>query len=375
VTPRVKSRRVEGIDIARALAGLIMMGGHAFDGWVHPEAKASFAYQVTRFFAVLPLPAFLLLAGAAVAWRVGVAAERREDSAKVRHRVMLRGLQILAWGYAVNVLYALLDGYESLGTLLRADVLHLIGLSIAISAWIGIRASRDSAHPDGRRLTWTAVILGGATTLACPWLSGAASDVTGPHAYVIALFVDVPGITLMPAVPLIAWFSVGVLAAQWMMRARAQASDSGAAGAPRRTLVHMLILGIGAAIAGKIGTDFLVSELGGSLSRAHLAVWFNVIDLGGRGLIVLSAGGLLTNHVTGLARKMLLHLGRGSLFAYVLHIPFCYGKLGGPLSGELGMGSAAAAALALMAFCTVAVVLRDGLRTRIRARLTPPASP
>ncbi|MDH5493074.1 MAG: hypothetical protein OEY14_14060, partial [Myxococcales bacterium] len=61
--------RVEGIDIARGVASLVMLQGHAYHGWVAAEHHSSPAYQLTRVLGTLPLPAFLLLSGAAVASR------------------------------------------------------------------------------------------------------------------------------------------------------------------------------------------------------------------------------------------------------------------------------------------------------------------
>ena len=77
-----ESRRIEGIDVARGVASLIMIQGHAYDGWVAPVHKESAAYLFTRLLGSLPLPAFLVLAGAAVVLRVDAArrkGERAED--------------------------------------------------------------------------------------------------------------------------------------------------------------------------------------------------------------------------------------------------------------------------------------------------------
>lgn len=354
------SGRVEGIDVARGVAGLVMIGGHATHGWVHSADKETLGYAVTRLFGTLPLPAFLVLAGAAVAWRVDAAAQRGEDAALVRRRITLRGLQIVAWGYVVSALYALIDGSRSLDTLLRADVLHVIGLSIAAVAWIGIRArSGIGRSPDPRRLTWTALAVGAAVTVACPWLTELGATIQGPSRYLLGLLIDVPGVTRMPLVPLAAWLCVGVGAAQWMLAARRKAGDRSPSGAPSRTLWSMGIVGLAAASVAWWLTPIAVSSLGdGPLSRAHPAVLLNVIDLAGRGVLILAAGALLASHVRGRARRVLLELGRGSLIAYVFHIPFCYGTLGRPFIEQLSLVEALIGTTLLMAFSYGAVVVR-----------------
>jgi len=368
VTAPRTSGRVEGIDIARAFAGIIMIQGHAYDGWASPEAKETVGYAFTRVLGSLPLPAFLVLAGAAVAWRTGAAAIRGESAAKVRKRVIVRGFQIVAWGYATSAVYALMDGFTGLDTFLRADVLHVIGLSIAIVAFFGIRPARGasaSSPPVVARLGWAALAVGVGVTALCPWLSRISPETAGPLRYVVGLFADVPGVTLMPFVPLVAWFCVGVGAAQWMLIARKKLGDTSKAGAPGRTLWAMTAVGVLTWALGSWGTDALVEALGGPLSRRHVAVWFNVIDLGGRGLLVLSLGALVANHVSGRVERALLVIGRGSLVAYVFHIPFCYGALGRPLSGTLDMAESTAGMVVLVAVSWGVVWIRDEARRRL----------
>ena len=361
------SARVEGIDVARGLAGLIMIGGHATHAWTSPEAKDTVAYGVTRLFATLPLPAFLVLAGAAVAWRVDAAARRGEDSVDVRRRVAWRGIQIVLWGYAVSALYALVDGTRGIESLLRADVLHVIGLSIAAVAWLGIRPSRArgvrarlarhaartaEGPPDPARLLYTTLVLGVAVTIACPFIASAAPATTGPLRFAVALFADVPGITLMPFVPLAAWLCAGVGAATLMLRARDRVGDRSPSGAPTGTLVALAA----AALAVSLVTAPLTPT---GITRADPAVWLNVADLAARGVLVLAAGALLARAVRGRTRTALLRLGRGSLVAYVFHIPFCYGVLGTPLAERLTVPEALLAATALAAASYLAVHARD----------------
>ncbi len=366
------SGRVEGIDMARAFAGIIMIQGHAYDAWVAPESKETVAYAFTRVLGSLPLPAFLLLAGAAVAWRTGAAEARGESARRVRGRVIFRGAQIVLWGYAVSAVYALMDGHSGLDTFLRADVLHVIGLSIAALAFAGIRPARGAAvdaPPELSRLVRAAVVVGLLVTVACPWISRVSPETTGWPRYVVGLFADVPGVTLMPFVPLSAWFCAGVLGAFAMLRARAGLTDVGRAGAPERTLWTMTAVGLAGWVIGDLGTDALLAALGGELSRAHPAVWLNVVDLAGRALVVLGLGALVANRVSGRALSALLVIGRGSLIAYVFHIPFCYGALGRPVAGRLDMWEATALMVVLVAASWLAVYVRDALKARYVRRL------
>lgn len=364
-----RSDRIEGVDVARGVASLIMIQGHAYDGWVAPEHKASAAYLFTRLLGSLPLPAFLVLAGAAIVLRVEAARRRDEPASSVRRSVLKRGLSVLGWGYGVNVAYALIDGADGLTTLLRADVLHVIGLSIAAFALLAIRGQRA---PERRRLAIGALVLAIVPTLICPLVSPLGAHVPGPARFVVALFVDVPSVTLMPFVPLASWLAIGALAALAMLRARERAKGPpNRAGAPAAFFVALAIGSLAVAIVASHATALAVELVGGTLSRAHPAVWLNVIDLGARGVLVLSVAALASMRMPERMRRVLVRLGQGSLVAYVFHIPFCYGRLGDAVRGQLDMGRATALVALLMIASWLAVYLRDGWRARGLARPQP----
>jgi len=354
-----ESRRIEGIDVARGVASLIMIQGHAYDGWVAPAHKESAAYLFTRLLGSLPLPAFLVLAGAAVVLRVDAARRKGERAEDVRRAVIRRGLMVVVWGYAANAAYALMDGWDGLETFLRADVLHVIGLSIVAFAFFGIRGA---SIPEKRPLVAAALGLALVPTLICPWVSDL--SVPAPLRFVAGLFVDVPGVTLMPFVPLASWLAVGALTSLAMLRARERApGPKSRAGAPTRTLLVIAGLGLGAAFAGSWATTAMVEALGGTLSRAHPAVWANALDLAGRGVFVLAVAALASLLLPARARAILIRLGQGSLVAYVFHIPFCYGRLGAPIRGQLDMLAASAFVLALMVVSWLVVWGRDRLQS------------
>src|SRR5689334_8258246 len=122
--------RNAGIDAARGLAVVLMIQTHAYDAYVRDGDRGTIAYAVTRALGAIPAPLFLLLAGVGLAF----AEARAIDVRSLRRALVLRGLSIVLWGYAVSFAYALLDGTTRLASLLRADILHAIGLSIAITA-------------------------------------------------------------------------------------------------------------------------------------------------------------------------------------------------------------------------------------------------
>ncbi len=361
--------RVEGIDVARAFASAIMIQGHAYDGWVDAEGKATQAYALTRLLGTLPLPAFLLLAGAAVALRVEAAIARAEEASAVRRAVVRRGLEILAIGYAVNAASALMDGWDGPETFLRADVLPLIGVSIATIAFFGIRASGGARGISRTTLVVVASVVAVVPILVCAPVSAWAQTVTGPAALALGLFVAVPQVGVMPFVPLASWMGMGVLVA--LALTRANRAERSPAGAPRRVYGALLFGSALSAVCFSELTRRWVEASGVPLDRAHPAVIANALDLASRAIFVLAAGGLATPLLGARARAVLLRFGRGSLLAYVFHVPLCYGAIGEPIRGRLSMLEASVLVVALEIASYGVIRLRDAWRERRDARPAP----
>src|SRR5690606_26984836 len=137
-------------------------------------------------------PAFLVLAGAAVAYRVDASIQRGESAARVRRSIIIRGLSVVAIGYLMSWGYAAMDGHEGLDTLLRADVLHVIGLSIVM---LGCGVVGGTQAASRRTFVTSAGVVGVPATLLSPFISDLGSLATGPGRYVLGLWIDVPGVT------------------------------------------------------------------------------------------------------------------------------------------------------------------------------------
>lgn len=268
-----RSGRIEGIDVARGLASAIMIQGHAYDGWVRPEDRTSLAYLLTRVLGTLPLPSFLVLAGAALTLRIHAASERGEAPSAVRAALLRRGSSIVLVGYLVNAASALMDGYEGLSTFTRADVLGVIGLSIAAIAVLGVRGEARIDLRSLERAAWALLVV---PIALCAPLSAWSAQLEGPLRHLLAPFVEVPGITRMPFVPLASWAGVGVLLSRLLVRSNASARSS--AGAPDRVLLAVAGLALLVVIGFTWLTGAWVEASGVPLSRAHPAVIANAID-------------------------------------------------------------------------------------------------
>ena len=332
--------RDRAIDHARGVASLIMIQGHAFHAWVSPAHKHDVDYLFTRIFATLPLPAFLVLSGAAVAYRARNAARKEESCASLRKSLVSRGLQVAVIGYLVNIVYALMDGVDSLETLLRADVLQVIGLSIAS---LGLCAGGQSTIAQPKRLALRAIALGTLVTLLCAplsqWSQAHGATTPWPLRVPLAAWVAIPELTRMPYVPLFAWSAIGHLAGYSL----AQTAPS----ARMTRLWQLSAMALGLSVLCHYATSWALA--GQPLSRSHYAVVFNVLEYAGRGLLVLGLGPLLIVRLPARIAQMFSNMGRASLWAYVFHIPFCYGRLGQSLYARHSVLSALPYVLLLIA--------------------------
>jgi len=358
-------RRELGIDVARGLAVLLMFQTHAYDAYVAAPFRASLGYRVTRELGAAPAPSFLLLAGVGLAF--GELAMRRAGatSAMIRVRFVRRGLEVAATGYFVSLVYALIDRSFAPETLLRGDILHAIGLSLVVVAALLV------GRPG--RAGVVAVVVLVAVSLAIPILLGdtlqralppgagwAGAVLRAP----LALLVDVPGYARFPLLPLVGFTAIGVLVGRGLARLAAPMAAGPALG--------VLVMCIAAAALSSLATRACVSALPlGPLTRAHPAVVLNLADGTMRACAVLALGALLTALLSASIVAPLVRLGRGSLLAYALHIPGCYGALARPLARQFDLPGASGV-LVLLAVTTYLVVwLRDLARDRLRARRTP----
>jgi uncharacterized membrane protein len=359
---RTRGRDV-GIDLARGLAVLLMFQTHAYDAFVAPGERASFAYRATRELGAVPAPAFLVLAGVGLALAEAGALRRGVAADGVRRALVRRGFGIVGMGYGVSAAYALLDRSFALPTLLRADILHAIGGSIALTAASLVARGRRAVGGGGSTQRIAAgsggCLLLAAFAVVVPIMLGdpvRRGDLPPLLAAPLALLVDVPGYTRFPVLPLVAFTIAGLLIGRWLL-----------AHAPRgRAALGMLLGGVAVAVLADLGTAALVDALAvGPLTRAHPAVVLNVIDGLARAVALLGAGLALAPAPLRMV-SFLVRFGRGSLLAYTVHIPLCYGTLVKPLSRRLVMLEATGLLL-LIALLTYAVVrARDALRARLR---------
>lgn len=363
-----KGSRNTAIDFARGVAVLLMVQTHAYDGWVTVGARATLSFRLTRFLGVLPLPLFLVLAGVGVALRTTSGLARGEPPNAIRRDLFQRGAKVVLAGFVVSLLLGLIDGARDPATYLRIDVLHAIGLSIILAS-VALVREPSGETTDGRvdarhaaTLTRRSIALGVALTVATVPATLLGRGATGPLRVLLAPWVEVPGITRMPVIPLAVWLCAGVVFATTWLRRDRSASE------------HFRVFAIASLISAVAWCAMTITHeaIGGPLDRAHPAVVFNLVDLGARALAVVTLTLATFMCFPVIARRVapVLALGRHSLLAYAVHLPFAYGAIPRRIARSLPMPEATGFLLLLAAGTYFVVVVVDRVE-RARAAQRP----
>ena len=142
------------LDWLRGVAVLIMIGGHTFDSWTLPADRTQQVYRWAVLIFGIGGPLFLFLAGVSVSLAASGRAARLRSDAAAAATVRRRGWQIFLYAFLFRLQSFVLSPGSPPWTLLKVDILNVMGLSIVAAATLGGAA---------RRTTGRVLALGGAT--------------------------------------------------------------------------------------------------------------------------------------------------------------------------------------------------------------------
>ena len=312
--PPVPGGRILFIDLARAIAVLLMVQGHTIDALLHPDFRTSLQYNAWLYLRGLTSCTFLFLSGAAFSL---TALRHWNDQRRVSRRSAKRVRRLaffLMLGYFIHFpmgkfAHLKFADDERWRSFLAVDVLQNVALTLlALQALMWLtRTPRTFAVA----CAWMAGLIVGLTPLvhatafqdAVPlWLASYMNHQTG------SLFPLFPwaGFTLLGA-------TFGVTAGPWATRDHLQLLA-------RALFLSGAALAIGAGLAGEYG----LFEYG-----AH--DWWRTSPLSfvqrfGSVLLLLSIVAAIGHYVTRLTPP-LQGLAEESLLVYAVHIALLYGSL------------------------------------------------
>ena len=357
MNPASASNRRQYIDWARGLAVLIMIEAHTLDAWTRPLARKGVTFRNLQVLGGFAAPLFLWLAGLGVV----LAAEatlRRTGSRRIATEALVkRGLEIFVLAFVFRAQSFVVSPGNPLIGLFRVDILNVMGPSMvfAVLAWAAF--ARPAWGVAALALLATAVAMSTPLVRTAAWVDGLPLF----FQWYVRPTGEYTTFTMFP-------WSGFVLAGAGCGVVLARARSFGR--------VHMG-LGLSGAILVALGfyTASRPSIYPASFFWTTSPTWF-AIRLG---ILHLATAGLyaLERFVPFLRRPLapVERFGRCSLFVYWVHVELVYGYVTWFLRKHLWLWQNVAATVVLTVLMYAAVVLRDRLVERWRARTASGRAP
>jgi len=302
------------IDWLRGVAVVLMIMWHAIDAWTLPTSRDTFAFATIVFLAGWVAPLFLFLAGAAIPLageaRVARGASRREAGWALQKR----GWQVFLIAHLFRVQSFLLNPNGQWSTILKPDILNILGLGLVLSAFLWSRAS-DLRSLARRLLVPTAFVVLVLTPWSRLWWW---PTLLQPRLEAYIRPVGNQGqFTLFPT---IAYLIVGTF-----IGAIVAASD------PRDRRVHLRMT--------LAGMTMLAAALLLGPAAARWTTWLDTPSVfllrTGAMTALIPAAWLVARNVSPARWNPLVVFGQTSLFVYWVHVELVYGVFSYPLKRAL----------------------------------------
>lgn len=150
--------RLGYLDWLRGVTVLVMIEAHAFDAWTRPDEKARAAYGWLMVLGGMAAPAFLFMAGIAVALGAAAHMRRGRSSGEAAWLVERRGWQLFLFAFVFRLQSYTLGGFSNAAGLLKVDILNIMGPAIVVAASVW--------RLPGTRLGRVLVLAGGAALIS-----------------------------------------------------------------------------------------------------------------------------------------------------------------------------------------------------------------
>jgi uncharacterized membrane protein len=302
------------IDWLRGIAVLFMVLWHSIDAWTLQTDRGTWAFTVIIFAAGWAAPLFLLLAGVSVSLAAGARVARGLSRADASWRLQKRGWQIVLLAHVFRFQSFLLNPNGSWNSILKPDILNILGLGLVAAAFCWKRA--DSRRAAVLWLIGPAVLVLALTPLSREWWWPTLLHVRF-EAYIrpvgnFGVFSIFPAVAYVFAGAYLGWL-VGEYrnAESWLHRRLAAAA-------------------------------VLLIAVGGSLSAAHAfevpspidSVPFFVWRTGAMILAFAAAWALVRRRSVDSWSPLVL-FGQTSLFVYWIHVEIAYGVFTYPIRHSL----------------------------------------
>ena len=342
------------LDVLRGIAVLVMMEAHVIDSWTREPDRHQHYFRQSMVLGGFAAPLFLFVAGIGVAMSASSKARRLGDERAAARMVRNRGLQIFGLAFLFRLQSVVLSNGEA-WTLLKVDILNIMGLAIAACALLWRAASSARARLVLFSAATASIVLASPAIRAMDWLSGLPDPIEG---YIR----PIPGLTNFSLLPWAAFVTAGVVIGILLDQARTRESD-------RR--VNLWLGAAGALLAFAAWRASFQPPLDPRSAFWTTSASFFFIRLG---LMTTCLTAAYVWELRPWAHRWspVQLLGRSSLFVYWIHVEMVYGLVSLPLHHAFSLTGAWVALGIFSVFILACVIAKNRLVNRWRGRpLTP----
>lgn len=341
----------------RGLAVLIMIEAHLLDSWTGMLDRQTVSFSWAMILGGFGAPLFLVLAGLSVVLSASSKMRRMGDGSLATRAVVRRGLEIFILAFVFRV-QAWVLGWGSPSTLLKVDILNIMGPSIMAAAVLwGLTASRKRRYVI-YGIAMLAMTLLTPIVRATPWLDFLPNPIE-------AYLRPIRGLTSFAFFPWAGFVFAGGLLGVAVDASRTRASE-------RR--LNLVFFGAGAAVA-LLGyaASFQPTPYARSDFWTSSPSFFFIRT----GIMIAAIGVAFGWEALHPPRwSPMQQLGRTSLFIYWIHVELVYGLISLPLHKALSLRSAWLAFGVFTVFMLVCSLAKDRVVAwwRRRSVATPSAA-
>jgi len=338
------------LDWLRGVAVLIMVEAHLLDAWVRVPDRSELSYKWAIIIGGFSAPLFLFLAGVAMALAAGSRLRKGLTASETAAIARRRGWQILGLAFLFRLQSFIISGGPFPQTLLKVDILNVMGLSMLLAAVLWRLASHNIWR--GVALASVALIVAVLTPLV-----RSASFVSSLPYPVQWYFQAVPGSGAFTLFPWVGFLLLGVVIGMWLDRSRTGADE-------RRVIWAMTIAGPLIGVAGYLSA-YLPAMYSGTTFWTGSPTYF-FVRLG----VLMSAIPIAYAwNAWFRGWSPLRDFGVASLFVYWIHVEMVYGVVSIWLQKAMTFEQAVLSYVAFCLFLFGLVKLKDRF---VRSPVAPP---
>ncbi len=344
MSPRASTRRGY-LDWLRGVAVLIMIASHTLDAWTREEDRTRPEFAWANIVAGFGAPAFLFLAGIALALAAASRMARGMTEAEAAARARRRGWLIFALAFLFRLQAWVISGGTFENSLLKVDILNIMGLSMLAAAvlWGAVRSPAAKAA-----LLCAATI---AIAMATPLVR--AAPVFGILPDPLEWYLrPAEGRTTFTLFPWSGFLLAGAALGVWLERARVPRDEA-------RVNTALALAGPAVALAAYAAS--MLPPIYEQTSFWTSSPTFFFLRLG---ILIAALPVAYAWNAAWVGRSPLQEFGVASLLVYWIHVEMVYGVVSSPLHRRLPLEQV------VVAFVVFSAVLF--LIAKVLPRVVPP---